>query len=259
MACISLAKSQGGEAPRVEAIRFWSFGDVTRIAIETEGQYQLASEQIDNPARVYFDLIGLKPPSNVHKGMASISVGDPRVRQIRIAEVTPGKTRIVFDLECPVEVVSSQLVNPDRLMIEIRPTGTSLPALTRSVTGSQRINLSLPPIEAVKDSAAAGKVLGSLESAQAEPAKTQLDVAGTAAGIQTNSNAKISVPVKVDLPPPPGEAASWEPAPDATLRRSKLALDLPSRAGVVSAAKAGSGGDSFAGSRVRVETGPCGD
>ena len=248
VACVASAKPQGGEAPRVEAIRFWSFGDITRVAIETEGEYQLASDQIENPARVYFDLIGLKPPANMHKGMATIAVGDPRVRQIRVAEVMPGKTRIVFDLEGPVEVVSSQLVNPDRLMIEIRPKGTSLPALTRSVTGSQRINLSLPPAETVKDPPAApsglkpsaAKVLSSLESPQAEPTKAQLDVGSTGEPPPTNPDAKISVPVKVDLPapPPPIEVASREPLPAATGRRSKP----PQDAGVA-AAKADSSGD----------------
>jgi N-acetylmuramoyl-L-alanine amidase len=113
----------------VEAIRFWSFGDVTRIAIQTQGDYKLLTDQIERPYRVYFDLNGIRPPSAAHHGIQTISVGDKRLKQIRVAEVSPGRTRIVFDLEGPVEVVFSQLVNPDRLMIELRPKGTSLPAL----------------------------------------------------------------------------------------------------------------------------------
>jgi N-acetylmuramoyl-L-alanine amidase len=146
-ALIPFALAQAPDASRVEAIRFWSFGDVTRVAIETTGDYHLASEQIENPPRVYFDLNGLHPPSTAHHGMQNIPVGDHRIKEIRLAEVAPGKTRIVFDLECPVEVISSQLVNPDRLMIEIRPKGTSLPALSsaRSITGAQRIDLSASP------------------------------------------------------------------------------------------------------------------
>jgi N-acetylmuramoyl-L-alanine amidase len=129
---------------RVDAIRFWSFGDVTRIAIETEGEYKLASDQIPNPYRLYFDLNGLRPPSSAHRGMQTIAVNDRRVKEIRVAEVSPGKTRIVFDLEGPVDVVSSQLVNPDRLMIEIRPKGGDVPALSlgHSATGSQKVDLS---------------------------------------------------------------------------------------------------------------------
>jgi hypothetical protein len=115
------AQTDQQRAPRVEGIRFWSFGDVTRIAVETTGDYTLYSEQIEKPDRIYFDLTGLEPPSAAQHSMQTIPVGDHRIRQIRVARVSATKTRIVFDLECPVEVVSSQLVNPDRLMIEIRP------------------------------------------------------------------------------------------------------------------------------------------
>ena len=128
---------------RIAAVRFWSFGDVTRIAIQTEGEYKLDSDQIENPSRVYFDLNGLRPPMTAHHGIQTIAVKDRLVRQIRIAEVSPRRTRVVFDLEGPAEVISSQLVNPDRLIIEIRPKGTSLPALsasTHNITGSQALS-----------------------------------------------------------------------------------------------------------------------
>ncbi len=132
-ASLVLAQTQP-RSPRVEGIRFWSFGDVTRVAIETSGDYKLYSESIEKPNRVFFDLTGLQPPSSARRGMQTIPVGDHRIRQIRIARVTENKTRIVLDLEAPVEVISSQLVNPDRLMIEVRPKGTSLPALSASRT-----------------------------------------------------------------------------------------------------------------------------
>src|SRR5690242_17998587 len=92
---------------RVAAIRFWSFVDVTRIAIETQGDYKLYSDQIDKPARVYFDLTGLRPPAAAHRGVQTIDVHDRLVKEIRVAEIKPGKTRVVFDLEAPVDVVSS--------------------------------------------------------------------------------------------------------------------------------------------------------
>ncbi|MGA7415176.1 MAG: hypothetical protein WBW33_32190, partial [Bryobacteraceae bacterium] len=45
---------------RIEAIRFWSFGDVTRIAVETKGEFKIHTEQIDGPPRLFFDLSGIK-------------------------------------------------------------------------------------------------------------------------------------------------------------------------------------------------------
>jgi N-acetylmuramoyl-L-alanine amidase len=130
LTCLGATKSPSPTQSRVEAIRFWSFGDVTRIAIQTQGNYKILTDQIQHPYRVYFDLNGIKPPPTAHHGIQTIPVGDKRLKQIRIAEVSPGRTRIVFDVEGPVEVLSSQLVNPDRLMIELRPKGTGLPALS---------------------------------------------------------------------------------------------------------------------------------
>src|SRR3954452_11516392 len=100
-------QAQSHTPPHIEAIRFWSFGDVTRVAIQTDGAYKLASDQIENPSRLYFDLTGLRPLSARHHGVKTIQVGDRRLKQIRIAEVSPRRTRVVFDLEGPVQVVSS--------------------------------------------------------------------------------------------------------------------------------------------------------
>ena len=150
----ALLGGQTVAGPHVEVIRYWSFGDVTRIAIETAGDYHFTTDSIDNPSRVFFDLNGLKPPSTVHHGMQTIAVGDKLVKQIRVAEVIPGTTRIVLDVLAPVDVVSSQLVNPDRLMIEIRPKDNA-PLITRdirhSLTGAQRVNLSVPTLDTDKD------------------------------------------------------------------------------------------------------------
>ena len=129
-------------ASRIEAIRFWSFGDVTRVAIQTGGEYKLKSDQIENPSRLYFDFSGVRPPSVRHRGAEAIPVNDHRVRQIRVAEVSPGVTRVVFDLEGPANVVSSQLVNPDRLIIEIRPKNQPVPniSIAHSSAGSRQLD-----------------------------------------------------------------------------------------------------------------------
>jgi N-acetylmuramoyl-L-alanine amidase len=153
-------QTQTHTSPHIEAIRFWSFGDVTRIAIQTDGAYKLASDQIENPSRLYFDLTGLRPSSARRHGVDTIQVGDGRLKQIRIAEVSPGRTRVVFDLEGPVQVVSSELVNPARLIIELRPKEITLPAPPQStsaaavsVSASQSAaplpGLNKPPLEAV--------------------------------------------------------------------------------------------------------------
>ena len=144
--CLAPARAQHGITPHIEAIRFWSFGDVTRIAIQTQGSYQITSNQIDAPPRLYFDLNGLRPPASARRGVETFQVGDHRLKKIRISEIDPGTTRVIFDLEGPVDVVSSQLVNPDRLMIELRPKDIppSASAIARNAKVSRRADLPAP-------------------------------------------------------------------------------------------------------------------
>lgn len=126
------ARSKSRSKPREEApppppagqitdIRFWSSGDSTRIAVETNGAFQFRSDKLANPERIFFDISGAKPP-NPSKGIETIAVGDNLVKQIRIAEARAGGTRIVLDLAAHADATSSQLSNPNRLIIEIRST-----------------------------------------------------------------------------------------------------------------------------------------
>ncbi len=128
--------------PHIEAIRFWSFGDVTRVAIETHGEYKLTFDHLDSPPRLFFDLRGLRPPVSSRRGIQTFAVGDRLIKQIRVAETEPGVSRVVFDLEVPAEFTSSQLINPDRLMIEVHPKLRTTPeTLTaRSQMGLRRVS-----------------------------------------------------------------------------------------------------------------------
>jgi N-acetylmuramoyl-L-alanine amidase len=184
--CAALA-AQTQAPPHIEAIRFWSFGDVTRVAIETVGDYKLQHDQLADPARLYFDLDGLRPPAVRHRGIDTIHVGDRLVKQIRVAELNPGTTRIVFDLVGPVDYTSSQLVNPDRLMIEVRPKSPSTHnglTLAPSVTGAQIIT---PPAEEPIPSRPA-----TVYTAHGDPPTPDLDVVA-----DTSRNTHLSAPVAV--------------------------------------------------------------
>ena len=123
---------------KVTAVRFWSLGDVTRIAIEVSSDFHYKSERLDNPDRLFFDIHGARPDL-VSKGMHVIPVGDALLKQIRVAETMPGVTRVVLDLEGRAEFTASQLANPDRLMIELKLKDKPAPPVTTSVTGGRRI------------------------------------------------------------------------------------------------------------------------
>jgi N-acetylmuramoyl-L-alanine amidase len=126
------------ETHHVTAVRFWSLGDVTRIAVETDGQFVLHSDRLDNPIRLFYDLVGTKPTLG-SKAMTVIPVSDRLLRQIRIAETQRNVTRIVLDLEGTSEATTSRLEDPNRLIIELRAPGSAA-ALSKAPVK--------PPVEA---------------------------------------------------------------------------------------------------------------
>ncbi|HEY7210062.1 MAG TPA: N-acetylmuramoyl-L-alanine amidase [Bryobacteraceae bacterium] len=247
--CIPAASDTA--SARVEAIRFWSFGDVTRVAIETEGDYKLYSDQIDKPPRVYFDLTGLRPPPAAHRGVQTIDIHDRLVKEIRVAEIKPGKTRLVFDLEEPVDVVSSQLVNPDRLMVEIRPRARARPtiSLARSRSGTKRIDLSSP--EAVAASGGRPPIVVLANSAshapdvkQAEPSSDQVS-SGTSPPAVHDAPSTQKVPLAITNTPAASgartEMASAAPATGSYEAAPKVTVPTKSNGAIAPAVRDSAG------------------
>ncbi len=209
---------------RVQAVRYWSFGDVTRIAIQTQGLYRLSHDQIDNPARAFFDLSGLRPPSAAHRGFETISVNDRRVKQIRIAPLSGNATRVVFDLEAPAEIVSSQLVNPDRLMIEIRPKEKPLSQvlIARSTTGLHRLeeapsNPPAPSVKALPPSLSVPQPTH-VETTPVQPATSELTRTSTYTPATSSPAHQQPVPL-------PASASASVPVTSAS--SSQIALNVP--------------------------------
>jgi N-acetylmuramoyl-L-alanine amidase len=103
----------------VTAIRNWSLADVTRIAVEVSGEFTFRIDRLHNPERVYFDILNARPHLDA-KRIWSKEIGDKQVLRVRVAETNPGTTRIVVDLAGPVEVSTTQLSSPNRLIVELR-------------------------------------------------------------------------------------------------------------------------------------------
>jgi N-acetylmuramoyl-L-alanine amidase len=134
-ATMLFAQSERVPLQSVTAIRNWSLADVTRIAVEVSGDFHFRSDRLHNPERIYFDIVGARPRIDA-KRLWSKEIGDKLVQRVRVAETSPGTTRIVLDLTGPVEVTTSQLSNPNRLIVELRaargpaiPTEPLLPAV----------------------------------------------------------------------------------------------------------------------------------
>ncbi len=132
------AQSRGTVRSRVTAVHFHSYKDFTRISIHTTGAFTLRCDQLENPDRLFFDLVGSVPA--LGKGLHTINVGDRLVRQIRVAETQHGITRVVLDLKQSARFTTTHRTNPPTLVIELREAsatgtsaGTSVPVMQASV------------------------------------------------------------------------------------------------------------------------------
>ncbi|HLY19479.1 MAG TPA: N-acetylmuramoyl-L-alanine amidase [Bryobacteraceae bacterium] len=117
--------ARGEEVRRVTAVRCWPFSDTTRVVIEVTGEFTFHAERAHDPERIFFDVLHSRPQIDNRRFYAK-TVDDTLVKKIRVAEPTEGVTRVVLDLQSNAEYTVDQLSNPDRLVIELRPKGTSV-------------------------------------------------------------------------------------------------------------------------------------
>ncbi len=245
--CVFLAVGvcSGAAAPdsaKVTAVRFWSLGDVTRIAIEVSSDFTFKYSQLTNPERMFFDIHGARPQIS-SKGIHTIAVGDPLVQQIRVAETQPEVTRVVIDLVQAASVTTSQLSNPNRLVLELRSKDGPLPPAQLSVTGGR--DLTAP---ADREESTVSSVASKPEPRKFEPPPVQPKPAAKAVPLPEveapTKIAALSKPARLpalpssmphELPPPPDAILSSRPV----LAATTVALKEPSPLKVPAPAKRG--------------------
>jgi N-acetylmuramoyl-L-alanine amidase len=181
-----LAQTERPPLRSVSAVRNWSLTDVTRVAIEVSGDFQFRSDRLHDPERVYFDILNSRPLLD-SKRIYSKELDDKLVKRIRVAETNPGITRVVLDLAASVEVSTSQLSNPNRLMIEVR-SGTGPVTPPESVPAPPAVTLAAAPLPAVIKS----------EPPKVEPPKASLPDVG-----YSTSASVSAAPLKPAAPAPP--------------------------------------------------------
>ncbi|MEP7353197.1 MAG: N-acetylmuramoyl-L-alanine amidase [Acidobacteriota bacterium] len=164
----------------VTEVRFWSSGEITRVAIQVSGEFQFKSDRLTGPARIFFDIPNADPEM-VGKGIKSLKVGDNLLKQIRIAENQPGSTRVVLDVEENVEFTAAQLSNPERLMIELR--------------SSARPNRSTAPTTPLVSSNVSS-------NAPVVPAASAVQAPVPVADVRPASSAPVAVLARVEIPRP---------------------------------------------------------
>ena len=199
-AAMLFAQNERAPLHSVTAVRSWSLGDVTRIAIEVSGDFTFRSDRLHNPERVYFDILNARPRIDARR-VWSKAIDDPLVQRVRVAETIPGITRVVVDLSGPVEVSTSQLSNPSRLIIELRAgRGPAIP------TEPMQPVVKPPPVIRAENSR---PVEPPAKPAQVAPPLVQAKPETPDASV-----AAEPLPVKLSTPPP----AKTKPVPTTKAR-----------------------------------------
>lgn len=199
---VLMAQSDRSPLHSVTAVRHWSMSDVTRVAIEVTGEFKFRSDRLHDPERVYYDILGSRPHFEGRR-FYSESVTDQFLKRIRVAETVPGVTRIVLDLSGGLDVGTSQLSNPNRLIVELRPAKDTPPTIPTATPAAPKSPVLPPGI--VTDPTTPPKpppVVRAEAPVQtsAEPNKSQM--AAKTPTPRSDIAEKVTPPAPV-LPPPP--------------------------------------------------------
>jgi N-acetylmuramoyl-L-alanine amidase len=193
----------------VTAVRHWSVGGVTRVAIEVTGQFEMRSDRLHDPERLYFDILNAEPRFENRRRLFTEDLNDPQLKRVRVAETNPGVTRVVLELADGVEATTSQLTNPNRLMVELRRT--------------------VPPSDAPPPQVVSGSVPGSPptpETAAAPPDSTAAQPAAIETLTPGAPPTKIEAVSSVD--PPAASPAPTASHPPLTAENAKSAHHMSS-------------------------------
>ncbi|HLK46720.1 MAG TPA: N-acetylmuramoyl-L-alanine amidase [Bryobacteraceae bacterium] len=130
----------------VTGVRHWQLGDVTRVAVEVSGGFQYRSDRLHNPERVYFDILSARPLIESRR-IYTEAVSEGLLKRIRVAETTPGTTRIVLELADNVEATPSVLINPSRLIIELHPAEAPSAPVLSEIPETKAPLIPVPPAQ----------------------------------------------------------------------------------------------------------------
>ncbi len=225
LALLPLAAAQTERAPQrsVTAVRHWVFAEATRIAIEVSGEFSFRSDRIHNPERVYFDILNARPNFDSRRLYSEALVG-PLAQRVRVAETTPGVTRVVIELGEDVEVASSTLSNPYRLIVELRKgsAGRQAPRTEEASAGG-------PGGRAQESRIGPGEPVAPAPGGATIPRPAPLSSPRTEAPPKTPAGSAKSAEPEIPLPAAPGPQSQQSAAPNAPARSERPKAPSPSK------------------------------
>lgn len=104
----------------VQNVRHWTGKDYTRIVIDIDDEVKYRQNRLEEPDRIYFDLLGTR----VSKALASntFPIQNGFLQRIRVGQNRPDVVRVVLDFQDIAEYNVFTLPDPYRLVVDILGT-----------------------------------------------------------------------------------------------------------------------------------------
>ncbi len=132
--------------PRVSAIRHWSSADTSTVVLDLEDQVQYEAHRLAKPDRIYFDLHDTSLAQELEG--KTIDIGDALLAKVRVAQPSPGLTRVVLETKGNSNFSVSLEPNPYRLVVQVRKVGANPKAAINLFPGTaetEKMAIVVPP------------------------------------------------------------------------------------------------------------------
>jgi N-acetylmuramoyl-L-alanine amidase/putative methionine-R-sulfoxide reductase with GAF domain len=149
----SPAREKLSVLPQITGIQHTSSSDASTVIISLQEQVQYEAHRLSDPERIYFDLHDTALAPGLFG--RDIQINDAQLTRIRIAQPTPGITRVVLQTKTAADFSVRMESNPYRLVIEIgaspKPESRAAPDISGPPNRSGQPELSPLPETTIKN------------------------------------------------------------------------------------------------------------
>jgi len=107
--------------PYLLEVRSYSHPDKTRVVIDLSEKTEFRADKLINPDRIFIDIMG--SIAKLKDSSKQIKIDDGVIKTVRTAQFNQEITRVVFDLYQEAKYELFNLVEPDRIVIDIFKSG----------------------------------------------------------------------------------------------------------------------------------------
>ncbi len=230
-------------------LRSWSGDNSTRVVVDLDREVKFLSDRIDNPDRLWVDLVGARLHPNLTD--RTFPVGDGLLEQVRLGQNRDDVVRVVLDFKSVKDHQVFFLSGPTRLVIDVKgnepergsvtaPASAGPPAPARTADNRMTVGeLEIPDLESPEPAAELEREVEQQLQATRPPAAASPSPAPSPTATPsppraspTPTPAPTPTARPAPTPSPPALVASRSPGPTPT-----PAPAVPTRSGAMTIAR----------------------